>query len=342
MINFKVGILGTGSIAGTIADTLNKLDSFEPYAVASRSLDKANEFGDKYNISKRYGSYEELAVDPEVELIYIATPHSHHAEHAMMCLNAGKPVLVEKAFSYNLHTAKKVIDLAKEKKLFCGEAMWTRFLPMYATVAEVIKKGVIGTINCVTCSLGGDLHEVERLTNPELAGGALLDLGVYPINICSMLFGNNPAAVSSTCAKLQTGVDAQAVIQIDFSNGPKATCVISMLYEAPNNMIIYGTNGYIEIENILDPESITVYRGNKKVIASAKRPEQQISGYEFEFIAARNAIILGDIEFKVMPHAETLRIMSILDTLRCIWGVRFPMETDAEIPQLTKGPARQA
>ena len=163
MINFKVGIMGAGKIAGVIADTLKDLDAFEAYAIASRDTEKAAAFAKEHGVTKYYGSYEELVADPDVELIYIATPHSHHAEHAKLCLNAGKPVLVEKAFSYNAATTEEVLNLAKEKNLFCGEAMWIRFMPMYRLMAEYIQKGAIGRVNNITCSLGYSLLREERL-----------------------------------------------------------------------------------------------------------------------------------------------------------------------------------
>ena len=326
MINFRVGILGAGKIAGIIADTLNKLDAFEPYAIASRDIDKANEFGDKYNIEKRYGSYEELANDPDVELIYIATPHSHHAEQAKMCLNAGKPILVEKAFSYNAATTEEVLNLAKEKKLFSGEAMWIRFLPMYKLMLEYIQRGAIGKVYNITCSLGYDLRTKERVAKPELAGGALLDLGVYPINLISMIYGMDPAAIASTCVRLETGVDAQNILQFSFKGGISATAFTTMMYKADNKAFIYGDRGYIEIDNINFPESFRIYHGDGKLVAETKIPEKQISGYEFEFLAAREAIILGNPEFKEMPHSETVRIMKLLDALRNTWKLKFPME----------------
>lgn len=328
MINFKVGILSTGKIAEKIADTLNKLDAFEPYAVASRDINKANEFGDKYNIAKRYGSYEELANDPDVELIYIATPHSHHAAHAKMCLNAGKPVLVEKAFSYNAATTEEVLNLAKEKQLFAGEAMWIRFLPMYKLMAEYIQRGAIGRVHSITCSLGYDLRTIERITSPELAGGALLDLGVYPINLISMIYGADPAAIAATCARLETGVDAQSALQFSFNGGRSASAFITMMYKADNNAVIYGDRGYIEIDNINCPEAFRIYNGDRTLVAETKIPERQINGYEFEFLAARDAIILGNIECKEMPHAETIRIMKLLDAIRGTWKYKFPMEEE--------------
>lgn len=326
MINFKVGIMGAGKIADTVADTLNKLDTFEPYAIASRDIDKANEFGDKHNIEKRYGSYEELVNDPDVELIYIATPHSHHAEQAKMCINAGKPVLVEKAFSYNYATAKEVLDLAKEKNVFCGEAMWIRYLPMYIVIMDYIRKGAIGRVYNVVCSLGYDLRKKERVIRPELAGGALLDLGVYPLNLISMIYGDDDAQIAASCAKLETGVDAHEVLNFSLKGARSATATVSLMYKADNRAVIYGDLGYIEIDNINCPEAFRIYHGDGNLTVETKKPERQISGYEYEFMAARNAIITGQIETMEMPHAETLRLLSITDLLRCQWNLRFPME----------------
>ena len=331
MINFKVGILGAGNIAEAVADTLNKLDAFEPYAIASRDIEKAKAFAEKYNIEKSYGSYEELANDPEVELIYIATPHSHHAEQAKMCINSGKPVLVEKAFSYNGESAKEVLDLANEKKVFCGEAIWTRYMPSYLYIKDRIKNGAIGEVQNIVCSLGYDVKAKERIVNPALAGGALLDLGVYPLNLIYMVYGIDPAQMATTCARLSSGVDAQFVLQMSFPTGQVATVFSTILYKADNNAIIYGNKGYMEIDNINNPEEIRIYNGDGKLVDGTKVTGSQkngnpFTGYEYEFIAARNAIILGKTEPEQMPHSETLRIMNLMDGIRNIWKIKYPME----------------
>ncbi len=328
MLDFKVGIIGAGKIAGVVADTLNQMHAFCPYAIASRDIDKANAFGDEHNIEKRYGSYEELINDPDVELVYIATPHAFHAQQAKMCLEAGKPVLVEKAFSYDSVTTAEILTLANQKNLFCGEAMWIRFLPMYIVLQQQIAQGVIGNITNMTCTLGYDLRHKERLLNPALAGGALLDLGVYPINLASMLFGTEPVSISSTCAKLETGVDAHCNIQIGYKGAKTANMFCTMMYKPDNNARIYGDKGYIEIDNINNPESFRIYQGDHKLVLETKIPDRQITGYEYEFMAARDAIILGACESPEMPHDETLRIMRIMDGLRKTWNVKFPMEAE--------------
>ncbi len=331
MITFKIGILGTGNIAEKIADTLVKLEGFEPYAIASRDIKKAEEFGDKFDIKKRYGSYEELTKDPDVELIYIATPHSHHAEHAKICINAGKPVLVEKAFSYNLETAEEVINLAKAKNVFVGEAMWTRYMPMMRLVCDLIQKNkIIGDVRHISATLGYNLFKVDRITNPALAGGALLDLGVYPINLALMILGQEPVSVVSSCLKLQTGVDGIDMIQLNFQGGRTASLLTSITYKADNNATIYGTIGYMEIDNINNPEEIRVYNNNGELSHKFNPKDKQISGYEYEFLSSRKAIIVGNLEPPEMTHEDTLKVMKLCDRLRKTWKVTYPMESDAE------------
>jgi len=235
-------------------------------------------------------------------------------------------VLVEKAFSYNAATTEEVLNLAKEKNLFCGEAMWIRFMPMYRLMAEYIQKGAIGRVNNITCSLGYSLLREERLTKPELAGGALLDLGVYPLNLISMIYGSEPPMIGSTCAKLDTGVDAQEALQISYKGGRCANAFVTMMYQPDNNAKIYGDRGYIEIDNINCPETFRIYNQDHKLVLETKKPDKQTTGYEFEFIAARDAIIVGQTECPEMPHAETLRIMQICDSLRNTWQIKYPME----------------
>lgn len=326
MINFKIGILGAGNISEKIAATLNSLDSFEPYAIAARDIDRANAFGDKYNITKRYGSYEELVNDPDVELVYIATPNSLHAEHAELALNAGKPVLVEKPFSYDAKTTARVLSLAKEKNLFAAEAMWIRCLPMYERMIYNINEGMIGKVYNITCSLGYKVFNKERIKDLSLGGGALLDLGVYPLNLIHMVYGMLPATVSSSCVKLETGVDAQASLQLGYKGGVTASAFISVMYDADNGAKIYGDRGYIEVDNINCPEAYRIYQGNHTLVTEVKLPENHISGYEYEFLSARQSIITGKNEMLEYTHEQIIDTMKFLDAARSAWKIKFPME----------------
>ncbi|MBR6402804.1 MAG: Gfo/Idh/MocA family oxidoreductase [Eubacterium sp.] len=340
MIEFKVGIIGAGNIAGTIADTLNKLEGFTPYAIASRDLDKAVAFGTEYGIKTCYGSYDELLADKEVELVYIATVTSTHAELAKKCIDAGKPCLVEKPFSYNLQTTKEVLDYANEKKIFCGEAMWLRYVPMMRLTLDIINQGAIGDVRTVIADLGYDLKGIDRLTNMELAGGALLDLGIYPLTAVFMIMNAPPVSVASNYSKFPSGVDAYSTIQISFPKGKFATVVTSILGELDNRCMIYGTNGRIEIENINNPQKVRVYAPNGEVKQELNLTEKHISGYEYEFMAARQAVIVGRLETPENTRTNILNMYNFTDTIRKTWDVIYPLPgedaTAARDPQVRR------
>ena len=218
----KLGILGAGGIASTMAKTVAGMKDVEAYAVAARDLERARVFAQKYEVKKAYGSYEEMLADDEVELVYIATPHSHHYLHAKMCLEAGKHVLCEKAFTVNAEQAQKLFDLAKEKKLLITEAIWTRYMPSRKMINDIIESGVIGEVTAVTANLSYTVSHVERIRKPELAGGALLDVGVYPINFASMVLGDKVKDVKAT-AIFQNGVDILDSIAMVFGGDRMAT-----------------------------------------------------------------------------------------------------------------------
>lgn len=320
----KIGILGTGSIAEKMAWTLSKMEDMTLAAAGSRTLGKAQEFAAKFSVPKAYGSYEELAKDSSLDLIYIATPHSRHYEDSMLCLKNGRNVLCEKAFTANAEQARQVISLAEEKRLFVSEAMWTRFLPMRFTLDEIISSGVIGEISALTANLGYSIAGIERLRKPELAGGALLDLGVYTINFALMVFGTNIEKITSECIKNEFGVDAVNSIAMTFNGGKTALLHSNMKSNTDRRGLIYGDRGRIEVENINNCEGITVIL-NDGTVKKYETPKQ-ITGYEYEVIAAAKAISQGKTECSEMPHRETLRVMEIMDSLRAEWGVRFPFE----------------
>lgn len=225
----KIGILGPGNIAEKMAYTINHMKDAQCYAVASRDLERAKAFAEKFDIPKAYGSYEELAKDPDVELIYIAVPHSHHYMYMKMCLEHGKPVLCEKAFTANAAQAKEILELSKEKGVFVGEAIWTRYMPSRKIIDDAIAAGKIGEVNFVTANLGYNIQHVRRLTDPELAGGALLDVGIYPLSFIAMILGDEVASITSSCVKTETGVDAQNAIVLTYKNGKMAIAHSGML-----------------------------------------------------------------------------------------------------------------
>lgn len=318
----KLGILGAGGIASTMAKTVAGMKDVEAYAVAARDLERARVFAQKYEVKKAYGSYEEMLADDEVELVYIATPHSHHYLHAKMCLEAGKNVLCEKAFTVNAEQAQKLFDLAKEKKLLITEAIWTRYMPSRKMINDIIESGVIGEVTAVTANLSYTVSHVERIRKPELAGGALLDVGVYPINFASMVLGDKVKDVKAT-AIFQNGVDILDSIAMVFEGDRMATLQCGAREISDRMGSIFGTRGYMQVQNINNPEKITVFDTEHKEVASYVVPEQ-ISGYEYEVESCMEAIQEGKLECPEMPHAETIRIMKIMDDIRKSWNYEIP------------------
>lgn len=325
----NVGILGTGNIASIMASTIESMKGVKLYAVASREKVKADVFGGKHGCKKAYGSYEELAADKKVDLIYIATPHSEHFSNAKMCIEYGKPVLCEKAFTANARQAEELIKFAEEKGVFITEGMWTRYMPMLTTIREVIGSGVIGDVKTLTANLGYVIDGIDRLKNPALAGGALLDVGVYPLNFALMLFGNNIEKIVSSCTYTDTGVDEQNSITLHYFDGRVAHLNSSMNSLSDRMGIVYGTKGYIIVENINNFESVSVFDAKYKRVGTYKCPKK-ISGYEYEVEASIRAIKAHQLECAEMPHSETIRVMKILDALRKEWGIVYPFEKEIE------------
>lgn len=322
---FNIGIMGAGNIASIMADTVNRMKGVKLYAVASREKVRAEVFAGKHGCKKAYGSYEELAKDGKVDLIYIATPHSEHYENAKLCLVNGKPVLCEKAFTANAYQAEELFRLADENNVFITEAMWTRYMPMLTTIREVLGSGVIGEPKTLTANLGYVIGGVNRLKDPALAGGALLDVGVYTLNFALMLFGSSIEKIHSCCTYTDTGVDEQNTVTLQYVDGKYAVLNSSMISLSDRRGTIYGTKGYIVIENINNFESIAVYDLSYKKVAEYKRPKQ-ISGYEYEVEASIQAIRNHQLECVEMPHSETIRIMKMMDDLRKEWGIVYPFE----------------
>lgn len=321
----NVAIMGAGNIAGTMALTLNKMKTVRCYGVGSRSKDKAVEFARKFGCKKAYGSYEELVSDKKVDLVYIATPHSEHFENSRLCIENGKAVLCEKAFTANAAQAEELINFAREKNVLITEAIWTRYMPMLETIREVLRSGIIGVPTMLTANLGYVVNGVARLMDPALAGGALLDVGVYTINFASMLFGTEVKKVSSVCTYTNSGVDEQNSITMIFEDGKMAVLNSSMLSQSDRQGIIHGTKGFAVIENVNNFEHMTVYDSSYKKLERYNRPKQ-ISGYEYEVEACVRALQEGAIECPQMPHAETIRIMKLMDSLRYEWGIKYPFE----------------
>lgn len=323
----KVGIIGTGWIAEKAAITLNGLETCEAYAVGSRRKETAEAFAAKWNIAKAYGSYAELIADPAVDLVYVGTPHSHHYDVTREALLAGKPCLVEKAFMANACQTKEIIDLAHERGVFLAEAIWTRYQPAVGIVRKLIADGRIGEPRLITATLGYSMGDKPRIMRPDLCGGALLDLGVYALNFVRMFTDSDIDTIDGHCVKSATGMDLTNAITIILKDGILANVQSSAQCVGDNIGVIAGTEGNLIIDNINNPQTITVNGPDRTYIETIRVP-QQITGYEYQFLACRQALIDALKEPREMSHAETLYMMQLMDGLRRKWGVRYPMDED--------------
>lgn len=345
MKKIRFGILGCGYIATKMAEAVKYLENnghnIETYAVASRDEKKAAAFAEEYGFAKSYGSYEELANDSSVDLVYVATPHSHHFENAKLCIEKGKNVLVEKAFAANTKQASAIVALAEEKGVLLVEAMWTRFLPAVSLIKNIIAEGTIGDVLRVEGDFSIPLTHVERLCNPALAGGALLDLGIYPLTFADLFLDGEIAKVESTCVKYETGVDATDYISISYKNGQHAELKTSFVSYEKNEGTIFGTKGSIKVMNLNDFAEVLVYDAACNLKQSIK-PERMVNCYEYEVLACIKALenpaefkrVVGNRTIWECPeitHEKTLDMMSQMDQLRENWGVWYPFEIPASV-----------
>lgn len=322
----RVGIIGAGWIAEKMAEALkDKPQGCECYAIASRSIEKAQEFADRWGIEKAYCSYEEMVSDEAVDLVYIATPHSHHYQHTLLALEHGKPCLVEKAFTANSRQAEHLLEVAKEKGLFVTEAMWTRYMPLSMKVKEVMESGVIGEPRVLTATLCYMMEGKERIMNPALCGGALLDLGVYCLNFARMYFGSDIEKTVTNCHLGITGMDMHECISLSYKDGKMANLQAGALCLNDRQGIISGTEGYIRVDNINCPEVVEVWR-NYELVATYRKADDMVNGYEYQVIECQRCLKGGLLESPMMPHEETIGMMQQMDALRKEWGVVYPMD----------------
>lgn len=321
----KIAILGLGLIAEVVAPTIAKTPGTECWAVAARDISRAQAFAARHGFKKAYGSYEDMLSDPEVELVYIATPHSLHAEHMKLCLEHGKAALCEKAFTMNAAQAREIAEISRETGVYASEAMWTRYMPSRKLIQETVDSGIVGPVHMLTANLSYDMDTKGRLTDPVLAGGALLDVGVYGVNFAMMHFGNDIEKIDSSVQWTPTGVDAQESVTLQYRDGRMAVLTHGMYARGDRKGIFYGENGYIVVENINNPNVIRVFDSADRLIREIPVPEQ-ISGYEYEFIEAMARISAGEREAASMPQSESIALMERLDEIRAQWGLVYPQE----------------
>lgn len=320
------GIMGTGWIAEKFAADLTYVSNGEGAAVGSRTRNSAEQFAAKFSIPRAYGSYEELANDPEIDAIYVATPHPFHRDNVITALRGGKAVLCEKPITVNSRELEEIIALAKEKGLFLMEAMWTRFLPPIVQVRKWLEEGRIGEVKLVKAEFGfrSDWNPSGRLLNLELGGGALLDAGIYPVSFASMIFGADPEEVWSTAHIGETGVDEHFSILLDYGQGRSASLHGAVRLDLTNEAYIYGTEGSIHIPSFLNANTATLLvRGQE---AETVTDDRIAVGYAFEAEEVGRCLLAGETESSTITLAESLGIMRLLDQVRAQWGIKYPFE----------------
>ena len=320
------GILATGGIARKFTHDL--LDNgHRVAAVGSRSTENARRFAEEFQVPKAYGSYEELVADPDVDVVYVATPHHLHAENALTALEAGKHVLVEKAFTLNADQARAVVDSARSRGLLVMEAMWTRFLPHMAFVRSVLAEGRIGEVRWLHADHVQQLSSdpQHRLNDPALGGGALLDLGVYPLSLAHDILGP-PGEVTAVATLGGTGVEVSVATMLRHAGDAVSTSYSSIETWGPNTATIVGTEGRIEIDSAWHrPAGVTVKKARDEVVERFGRPVKG-RGMQFQAAEVEGLVERGETESRLMPPEESVAVMGTMDAVRSAIGVRFPGE----------------
>lgn len=325
MSNFSWAILGPGGIARAFAKDLALLDGHSIGAVGSRTLSKAENFAAEFG-GKAYGSYEELVSDPSVDGVYVATPHPGHHGNVIMALNAGKPVLCEKPFAVNAQQAQEMVDAASKNQVALMEAMWARFLPHYAKVREIVASGVLGPIQSIHADHGQRLADqgIARLIDPQLAGGALLDLGVYPVSFAHMILGN-PTSITSSAVMTDKGVDAQTSMIFSYSNGAQAVLTTTMVEQTPCRAVVAGLNGWLEIDRTFyNPASMRVVQNDGSVTEYPSSYKGH--GLREQAQVFAQLVASGALESEILSWKDTVDIVKSMDTVREQIGLKYPFE----------------
>lgn len=325
-IALRWGIVGTGAIAGRFAEGLASVPGARLVAVASRTPEGAARFGATHAVPARYVGAAALAADPDVDAVYIATPHPRHHPDTLACLAGGKAVLCEKPFAMNAAETRAMIVAARARGVFLMEAMWTHCFPAMARVRELLAAGAIGAVRQVHASFGFRTawNPQSRLLDPALGGGALLDVGIYPVALARMVFGRAPARVTGLAHLGETGVDEQSAMLLAYPDGALAVLSCAVRTATRHDAVIYGTDGHIVIPRFWQPERLLVKRG--------AAPEQEMvfppdgNGYRHEAAHVADCLGAGLLESPILPLSATLDNLLTLDQLRADWGLRYPME----------------
>jgi predicted dehydrogenase len=323
---FKWGIIGPGRIAQKFADAVHGITGASIHAIASQSTREPDKLRDAFRAEKCYDNYEAIVADKEVDAIYIATPHRFHYENAKLCLQAEKPVLCEKSFTVNASQAEELFKISNEKQVFIMEALWTRFLPIYKHIRKWIDVGEIGDIRHVYSTLGfvAKRDPADRLLNIELAGGAVLDLGVYTSGMTQWVYGNKPMKIYASGNIGDTGVDETINVIYAYENGSSAQYSCTFEFNPLNQMQIFGSEGRINIHtSFVSGVEATLEKGKRS--KTVKKPLQG-NGFEYQIEAAMQSIHEGRLDCPQMTHVDTFENMRALDTIREQIGMHYPFE----------------
>lgn len=326
MMPIRWGILGPGKIARKFAIGLQSVPDARLMAVGSRSKERAAAFAAEFNAPRVHGSYEALAADPAVDVIYVATPHPQHHETAMMCLKAGKAVLCEKPFTLNAREGGDLVAMARQQGVFLMEAMWMRFLPVIARIKEWVDLKAIGSPRMVMADFGfrAEWNPENRVLNPQLGGGALLDVGIYALSFATMVFGGEPRKITGLSHIGETGVDEQSAVVLSYGSGELALLACAVRTRTAHEARVLGTDGSIHMP--------TFWHGSQATLmVDGKEPVQvnlplQGNGYNYEAVEVGRCLREGLRESPVMPLAETLSLMRTMDELRRQWALVYPQE----------------
>lgn len=329
MITHKWGILGTGAIARKLAEALSGTDGAECYAVASRTLSKAESFANEYGFAKTYGSYRELAEDPDVEVIYIATPMANHYEDSILCISNGKNVLCEKSIALNAQQFEAMLESVRKYDVFFMEAMWMKCRPTYRKVREWIDSGRIGEVRFIKADFLNHIpyNAESRLYKSECGGGAMLDLGVYPITIAADILGGMPDEIISSAVIGKDGVDLNNTTLLRYGDAA-ASLDSGFQLQCRNNALISGTEGYITMGDWFHCSCEAYLYDNESVLLESAIILDEINGYEYEVREVHRCLENGEKESPLVPHYETLEVMRIMDECRKQWGMSYPQEIE--------------
>jgi predicted dehydrogenase len=327
MQNISWGIIGCGAIAHQFAHAIKKLDNCTLLAGASLTAGRAEHFTKTHKIQRSYNDYLSLANDPDIDAIYIATTHNFHFENIKLCLKNGKHVLCEKPFTVNAKQTEILVNLAKNSNCFMMECLWTRFLPAIKHLSYLLSKNIIGDIHTVKAnfSICGDFPPEHRLRNKSLAGGALLDLGIYPLTLAAIVFGDTPSHIQSSAVISEDGVDESSCYLLEYGQSQRAILSASFIEHAPTEGIISGSQGYIRIPNFIGAQELHLHLNNQpsKILTF---PFDEDENFTFEISHAMECMHHNKQQSDILSLDKTTAMMTLMDTIRSQWGLKYPGE----------------